>query len=58
MPTSLDELIYQTAKFGPRGIPLITWRDAISAEHRRPAEGPLPSWRTVYDDLNDLLKRG
>ena len=32
-------------------------RDAISADIEGLPEGPLPSWRTVYHDLNDLLER-
>ena len=59
MPTSLDELIYQTTQkmrsawYSAHYVAAM--RSAPSIEG--PPEGPLPSWRTVYHDLNDLLER-
>ena len=59
MPTSLDKLIYQTTQKIRSA-----WYSAHYAAAMRSApsiegspEGPLPSWRTVYDDLNNLLER-
>ena len=59
MPTSLDELIYQTTQkmrsawYSAHYVAAM--RSAPSIEG--PPEGPLPSWRTVYHDLIDLLER-
>ena len=59
MPTSLDELIYQTTQkmrsawYSAHYVAAM--RSAPSIEG--PPEGPLPSWRTVYHDLNELLER-
>ena len=57
MPTSLDKLIYQTTQKIRSA-----WYSAHYAAAMRsapsiegPPDGPFPSWRTVYDDLNDLL---
>ena len=59
MPTSLDELIYQTTqKMRSAWYSLIMSPrcDQRRASKDRP-KVPLPSWRTVYHDLNDLLER-
>ncbi|MEC8163501.1 MAG: ubiquinone biosynthesis methyltransferase UbiE, partial [Pseudomonadota bacterium] len=59
MPTSLDELIYQTTQkmrsawYSAHYV--VAMRSAPSIEG--PPEGTIPSWRTVYGDLNDLLER-
>ena len=59
MPTSLDKFIYQTTQKMRSA-----WYSAHYAAAMRSApsiEGPpagtMPSWRTVYGDLNDLLER-
>ena len=57
MPISLDELIYQTAENAVRVVFRSLCAAMRSAPSIRPPEGSLPSWRTIYHDLNDLLER-
>jgi len=59
MPTPLDKFIYQTTQKMRSA-----WYSAHYAAAMRSApkietaeDGPLPGWRAVYGDLNDLLQR-